>query len=435
MKRILLLVSILFSAGNVARAQESIVRERTGGEVIFVEAHYIVSASDSQTVIVPYRIRNDFFVFTRSLGSITDLFTANADAVVEILDSAGNSIARNIDHIDLTSETNAAADLRKIYTQGLMMFNLPHGKFTVLFRVEDKESKRSSPDVNRSLLIPHNADKVHSTFIPVHIDHNEAHSFTLFNLSGDVQFSKNFGFLFVSEKKYLHTVRFSILRVAGDENDKQQTVIDTTVQPVRYETSTLGFQKLSDRVIAHVLPNAKSTVYFFPVNGEQLRQGRYEMNVAIDSLSPSKITFATRWLEMPVSLTDLDIATYPLQYLLTEEDYSTLRRGSRETRIQKFEEFWKKKDPTPSTAMNEMMTEFYRRVDHAIGAFRTLKEPNGSLTDRGKIYILYGKPTSTERSLYPNSTPKEVWKYESLKKTFVFEDQSKQGNYKLAESK
>lgn len=429
------MVLTVCSIASVVHAQESIIRERTGGEVIFVEAHYILSASDSHTVIVPYRIRNDFFVFTRSLSSTTDLFTATADAVVEILDSAGNSIARNIDHIDLTSETNVAAELRKNFTQGLMKFSLPRGKFTVLFRVEDKESKRSSPDVNRSIRIPSGADQVHSTFIPVHNGRNDTQEFALFNLSGDVHFSKNFEFLFVSEKNDLTTVRYSIRRIVGDENDERETVVDTSVQCTRYEMSALDVQKMHSGVVARVLPNGIGNVYFFPVNGEQLKQGRYEMNVTVGTLPSLKITFATRWLDMPLSLTDLDIATYPLQYLLTEDDYSTLRRGSRETRIQKFEEFWKKKDPTAATTMNEMMTEFYRRVDHAIGAFRTLKEPNGSLTDRGRIYILYGKPTSTERSLYPNSTPKEVWKYENLKKTFVFEDQSKQGNYKLAESK
>ncbi|MBI2427735.1 MAG: GWxTD domain-containing protein [Ignavibacteriales bacterium] len=430
----LLLWGCCFFAGFV-RAQESIVRERTSGEVIYVEAHYILSIEDSHTVIVPYRIRNDFFVFTRSANSATELFRAKADAVAEILDSTGNSIARRIETIDLSSETNSPAELRKNFKQGFMSFNLPQGKFTILFRVEDKESKRMSPDINRMLVIPASNDHINSSFIPVLRDHNGTPEFTMFNLSGDVLFSKNFGFLFVSDRNDLSTARYSIQQITGEDKSDREKISDTTVQCISFKASKPHFQKQNGSIIAALHPTDQLNAYFIPVNGEQLRQGRYEISLTINDLPASKILFATRWLDMPVSLTDLDIATYPLQYLLTEDDYSTLRRGSRETRIQKFEEFWKKKDPTPATAMNEMMTEFYRRVDHSIGAFRTLKEPNGSLTDRGKIYILYGKPTSTERSLYPNSTPKEVWKYENLKKTFVFEDQSKQGNYKLAESK
>jgi GWxTD domain-containing protein len=138
---------------------------------------------------------------------------------------------------------------------------------------------------------------------------------------------------------------------------------------------------------------------------------------------------------MPLSLTDLDIATLPLQYITTEDEYSALREGGRSSRIEKFDEFWSKKDPTPETAYNEMMAEFYKRVDIATAAYRTLKEQNGALTDRGKIFILYGKPTTTDRMLKPGDVPREIWKYSFLKKMFVFEDPSRQGNYKLTESK
>ena len=77
------------------------------------------------------------------------------------------------------------------------------------------------------------------------------------------------------------------------------------------------------------------------------------------------------------------------------------------------------------------MTEYFRRVDYAFSNFRTLKEENGVLTDRGRIYILYGKPTSIERSLAPGGPPRELWTYASLNKEFIFEDPSRQGNYKL----
>ncbi|HAP35347.1 MAG TPA: hypothetical protein DCQ28_05175 [Bacteroidetes bacterium] len=138
---------------------------------------------------------------------------------------------------------------------------------------------------------------------------------------------------------------------------------------------------------------------------------------------------------MPVSLYDLDLATEPLQFILTKDVYSELRRGGRETRIRKFDEFWKKKDTTPFTAYNEVMHEFYRRVDFSFTAFRTMREMNGAITDRGRIYILFGKPTSTERTLSPGGSPKEIWNYNSINKIFTFEDPSKQGNYKLAENK
>ncbi|RPH31043.1 GWxTD domain-containing protein, partial [bacterium] len=58
--------------------------------------------------------------------------------------------------------------------------------------------------------------------------------------------------------------------------------------------------------------------------------------------------------------------------------------------------------------------------------------PDGSRTDRGKIYILYGPPTSMDRSLDPAAGFQETWIYEKLGKRFVFKDQSKSGNYVLS---
>ncbi|MEI7906557.1 MAG: GWxTD domain-containing protein, partial [Bacteroidota bacterium] len=178
-----------------------------------------------------------------------------------------------------------------------------------------------------------------------------------------------------------------------------------------------------------------SNIHYAVFNGLLLRQGRYELILTLPDSTKIKTTFAARWQDMPVSLNDLDLATEPIQFITTKSEYSDLRKGSRETRIKRFEEFWKKKDTTPLTAYNEVMHEFYRRVDFSMTAFRTLRDMNGVITDRGKIYLLYGKPGSTERLLNPDGAPREIWKYNSLNKTFTFEDPSKQGNYKLAENK
>ena len=94
-------------------------------------------------------------------------------------------------------------------------------------------------------------------------------------------------------------------------------------------------------------------------------------------------------------------------------------------------QFWKKKDSTPETAYNEVMVEYYRRVDHATRFFGTLRDPDGFKSDRGRIYILYGPPTNTERTLSPSSGYQEEWTYANAGKRFIFADESKSGNYVL----
>lgn len=408
-------------------------RERTGGEVVFFEVHYVLSNDDSHNVEATYRLRQDFFTFTKTPNGSDGMYTAAAEAAIEILDSAGNSVTRQIKVMQLESATNVVTDLRKKFSQGKMTLRVPSGKYSVLFTVEDKESKRIFPDIRRQLTVPSKQQPAYSTLIPVMSEQNEP-SYRSFNLSGDVEFSKDFGFLLVSNITGLANVKYSIKKLSNDDEERI-TITDTSVSCKAYPSSTVAAIETDGNINFTIEPAVNTTVYFIPVHGAFLKQGRYEFSATFSDSLKAKTIFATRWIEMPYSLNDLDLAIYPLQHLLTKDAYSELNSGSRAKRIEKFEQFWKQKDPTPETAYNEMMAEFYRRVDYAITAFRTLKETNGSLTDRGKIYILYGKPTSTERILEPGSSPKEIWKYESLKKTFIFEDRSKQGNYRLAESK
>jgi hypothetical protein len=78
------------------------------------------------------------------------------------------------------------------------------------------------------------------------------------------------------------------------------------------------------------------------------------------------------------------------------------------------------------------MAQYYRRVDYTSRNFGTLKEPDGSGTDRGRIYILHGPPTTKERKLDPSMGFQEVWVYEGFNKKFIFIDERKSGNYVLS---
>lgn len=55
------------------------------------------------------------------------------------------------------------------------------------------------------------------------------------------------------------------------------------------------------------------------------------------------------------------------------------------------EQFWTRRDPTPYTPMNELRRELLHRVAFADYTFGT-EEVRGSLSDRGKVFILLGKP-------------------------------------------
>jgi len=77
------------------------------------------------------------------------------------------------------------------------------------------------------------------------------------------------------------------------------------------------------------------------------------------------------------------------------------------------------------------MVEYYRRVDIANRRFSSSREMDGYKSDQGRIFILYGSPSRTERLFSPSSPAREVWTYTQLKKRFIFEDQRRSGIYVL----
>jgi GWxTD domain-containing protein len=58
--------------------------------------------------------------------------------------------------------------------------------------------------------------------------------------------------------------------------------------------------------------------------------------------------------------------------------------------------FWQRRDPTPGTPENEFRTTFNQRVAYADRVFGT-DSLRGSATDRGRVFVLLGEPSSVRR--------------------------------------
>ena len=169
----------------------------------------------------------------------------------------------------------------------------------------------------------------------------------------------------------------------------------------------------------------------------QLAPGDYRLILSLDAESGrhlDSMDFQVRWIDRPLSLGDPTYAIRALRPIATDEEIDPLLSGSAEKKGEALEKFWQAFDPTPGTLFNEKMAAYYRRVDYAYFNFATFAEPDGSKTDRGKIYILYGPPTDVVRQLDPDGGPREVWTYDNaVGRTFIFRDRSESGEYRLVE--
>ena len=98
--------------------------------------------------------------------------------------------------------------------------------------------------------------------------------------------------------------------------------------------------------------------------------------------------------------------------------------------------FWRNRDSDLSTATNEFKREYYRRIDYANQAYSAFQR-KGWQTDRGRVHIVYGRPSEINR--FPSqldTKPYEVWNYDDIEGgvEFVFGDISGFGDYKLLHS-
>ena len=77
------------------------------------------------------------------------------------------------------------------------------------------------------------------------------------------------------------------------------------------------------------------------------------------------------------------------------------------------------------------MQEFYLRIDYAIRNFKTIAGANGANTDRGKVYIKFGKPVNIDRTSDNHGNIIETWTYNNPQRKFVFVDKKGTGDFSL----
>lgn len=119
-----------------------------------------------------------------------------------------------------------------------------------------------------------------------------------------------------------------------------------------------------------------------------------------------------------------------LRLVLTPEEADSLMAAAPDERDALWEEFWRRRDPDPSTAANEARDEMLQRVRHANAHFTAAR--SGWRTDRGQVYIRRGAPERVDRLANQEGFDRiERWTYGGSQIVFVFIDRDGRGEYTL----
>ncbi|NUN71243.1 MAG: GWxTD domain-containing protein [Bacteroidetes bacterium] len=144
-----------------------------------------------------------------------------------------------------------------------------------------------------------------------------------------------------------------------------------------------------------------------------------------------KRMFVVRSGNMPVSISDVSLAVKQMRYIAKADEYDQIdETEDPDEKRRLFDAFWKKRDPSPGTDLNEYMEEYYSRVEYANKHFSHYQQ--GWRTDMGMVFILFGSPNNVERHPFDiDSKPYEVWTYFEYNRSIVFVDESGFGDYRL----
>jgi len=182
------------------------------------------------------------------------------------------------------------------------------------------------------------------------------------------------------------------------------------------------------------------TQVFMKVDSASIPMGTYFLTaeaVAQNGISGSSYrattsrTLNVRSPDLPAAILDIDKAIDQLIYIARGSELQYIRdAATQEEKRKRFMEYWAKRDPDPSTQRNELMEEYYGRVQYANQNFGHYLE--GWRTDMGMVFIRFGTPENIERHpMEMDSKPYEIWYYYQLSRQFIFVDESGFGDYRL----
>ena len=132
---------------------------------------------------------------------------------------------------------------------------------------------------------------------------------------------------------------------------------------------------------------------YFKIDKNKLSHGKYLIELAVkqgDLHDSIKKNFVVRWTGIPTAVVDINKAVDQLKYIGKQDEINEIKKAPQSERAEKFEDFWKKRDPSPGTPENELMNEYYSRIAYANENFSTFRDKKKASKDtkiKAKILI------------------------------------------------
>jgi GWxTD domain-containing protein len=419
---ILLLLTTSVLAQFPGHRRENIIRNRTP---FFSEVH-VIPADSTNIIDYVYKIPYNQLTFIKD----DNKYQAALSLAVEVHDTSGQFIYRQINQTNITvssfEETNSADN----YCEDFIVFHLPNDEYNFLPVITDMQSGQEVRlEKKKVMKIRPDSAKI---LAPIVLNENKMESKgkeypVLTNFEDAIPFSPMQYELAIPYKDT------SVQKIYVRIIDEKDTVYSSYINKSFF--SDLSLSKVDGQIVMNANHGPNDYRIFILNNfSNLLSEGRVKIVVAENKDGLDSKTFYKNviWFNKPFSLLNPEFAITSLKYIESDSLISKLLDADSKEYPEELQKYWHKYDPTPKTKFNELMNEYYNRIDYAMKNFAPLSGDNGADTDRGRIYIKYGMPEKIERSSNDDGKVEELWIYTKENLSFRFVDKNGTGEFPLA---
>ena len=387
----------------------------------------VIPISDTTvTLTYMYRIPYNHFVFEKDGNN----YKASLRIMVEVM-IGDDLIVRDFQDEKVTVNSFDITQNKNVSVQGFISFNLQTDDYNIKGVLNDLSSDKEMKFSPEHIRLSNNNKKGIYNPIVVNLDEKDCNGNELpliINHSGSISFSSQDYQLVIPIADT--SVQSLTVELKNKDGDSVANFLTESY------TSNLEISECNNKLFLGKNNLRHPTKNFILRNfSNKLDEGTFILSIKRNDDNDSiNFPLNVEWIGKPRSLRDPEFAIEMLQYIEGSDSVidKMLDVDSDEYQDELIQ-YWKKYDPTPNTKYNELMAEYYSRIDYAASEFKSLTKRNGISSDRGKVYIKYGKPDKIERSSDEYGYVVETWIYGNAKQRFVFVDKDGTGNFVLVE--
>jgi GWxTD domain-containing protein len=418
---ILILSSTFAQPGRNFRDHDG---QNAANRFIFFETITIPSDEKSQ-VYFSYKIPYSKLVFEKN----KNVYAAALRLSIEVTDTNSNFIKREIREKKVSTTEFDETNSNKLFSEGLIGFELGKGDYDLLpiFTDLNSDSEVRLEKIKISTAVEDDKGTLSLLITNSELYTCDEGTFrVLTNYEGKIPFSnEKYDIVIPINDKSLENAYVTVINIK-----------DTVFAGLAEESFTegLSLKECEGKIILKPLDGVSHTKYYILSDiSNKLKEGNVIINVSEGKDSKPEYIFKTqvKWFEKPLSLMFPEHAIEDLKYIEADSVISNLLDENKSGYLISLFNYWKKFDPTPETEFNELMEEYYSRIDYAQSNFSSISVKNGAETDRGKVFIMFGKPQKIERFSNDSGKIVETWIYENPHRKFTFVDKNGMGDFSL----